>query len=137
MDDRCGKVPEWASAYLICMFYSCSTVNSLSLKTNFKMIIKNLSYSPFKVYWCALLQTHPCINSFVHEKINFLQREVIQARHTVLQGPRKPFLRIYWLMLKIGPLKVSFKLIFCAISVRKPVPLLWAINITVTGQFIS
>ena len=46
-NDRCGKVSEPASVYLISMFCSCSTPNRLSYKTNFKIII-NYFLPPFQ-----------------------------------------------------------------------------------------
>ena len=36
---------------------------------------------------------------------------------------------------KNGPIKVSFKLIFCAMSIRKFVPLRWALKLLLMGNY--
>ena len=40
LDDRCGRVQEFPSDYLISIFCSCSSHNNLSLEGNFKIIKK-------------------------------------------------------------------------------------------------
>ena len=63
--------------YLISIFSSFLTV---------KCFIEKQNYAPFQIFWCALLKTQHYINNFVHELINFLQREVIKVCYIVLCG---------------------------------------------------
>ena len=82
----CDRVCESAYVYLISMFCSCFTVNRLVKKNLIIMIIENLSYLSFEIYWYALLQTHQYINNFVNKSIKFLSQEVMKANHIILYG---------------------------------------------------
>ena len=81
LDVWCSRVRKPASVYLISVVCSCSTLNHLSWKTNFKVIVKKLFLAPFKINWCTLSQRQQDLKSLLMNRLTFYSsKEVVGFR---------------------------------------------------------